>query len=299
MTTAAERSTTVAVLGAGTMGAGIAALAALRGHPVCIYDLQPAALESARQRIRSTLAAAAARGKLDAVEAERIDRCVQSVRSLEESVSAAGWIIEAIPERLDLKQEAIRQASSAAPDNAHIATNTSSLSVTEIGAACARPERFVGLHFFNPPVAMPLIEIVRGERTGDAAIDAARSFAAGLGKETIVVRDSPGFATSRLGLALANEAMRMLETGVASAAEIDRAMELGYRHPMGPLRLTDLIGLDVRLAITEHLHRELGSEAFRPPQILRRLVRAGKLGKKSGEGFYTYGPDAAEGADRD
>jgi len=159
--------------------------------------------------------------------------------------------------------------------------------VTEIAAAAARPDRVVGLHFFNPPPVMPLLEVVVGERTAPEVVETARALGVAMGKEVIVVRDSPGFATSRLGLALSLEAMRMLEEGVASAAEIDRAMELGYGHPMGPLKLTDHVGLDVRLAIAEHLSRELG-ESFRPPQVLRRLVRAGKLGRKSGEGFYKY-----------
>ncbi|MDM7916074.1 MAG: 3-hydroxyacyl-CoA dehydrogenase family protein, partial [Candidatus Eisenbacteria bacterium] len=162
------------------------------------------------------------------------------------------------------------------------------LSVTEIASACGDPSRVAGVHFFNPPLAMPLVEIVRGEATSEETIALARSLAEHLGKQTILVRDSPGFATSRLGIALGNEAMRMLETGVASAEDIDRAMELGYRHPMGPLRLSDLVGLDVRLRITEHLYEELGTDTFRPPQILKRLVRAGKLGRKTGEGFYRY-----------
>ena len=168
-----------------------------------------------------------------------------------------------------------------------LATNTSSLSVTEIAAATSRPEQVCGLHFFNPVPVMRLLEIVAGMRSAPQTLERARRFARSLDKEPIVVRDWPGFATSRLGLALCAEAIRMVEQGVASVEAIDRAMELGYRHPMGPLKLTDLVGLDVRLAILEHLHRELG-EAFRPPVLLRQMVRAAKLGRKSGEGFYRY-----------
>ncbi|MDF2694246.1 MAG: 3-hydroxybutyryl-CoA dehydrogenase, partial [Labilithrix sp.] len=165
--------------------------------------------------------------------------------------------------------------------------NTSSLSITELGARLKTAERTVGLHFFNPPPVMELVEVVRGLATSEDTLERALAFVKGLGKTPIVVRDVPGFATSRLGVILGAEAMRMLETGVASAQDIDRGMELGYRHPMGPLKLTDLVGLDVRLAILEHLQREIGDQ-FRPPAILRTMVRAGKLGKKTGEGFYRW-----------
>jgi 3-hydroxybutyryl-CoA dehydrogenase len=180
-----------------------------------------------------------------------------------------------------------REVDVAAPAHAILATNTSSLSVTEIAGAVSTPARVVGLHFFNPVPIMKLLEIVKGLRTSDETVQRMRVLAERLGKDPIVVRDWPGFASSRLGVALGAEAIRMLEQGVASAEDIDKAMELGYRHPMGPLRLTDLVGLDVRLAILEHLHREVG-EQFRPPTLLRQMVRAGKLGRKSGEGFYRY-----------
>jgi 3-hydroxybutyryl-CoA dehydrogenase len=172
-----------------------------------------------------------------------------------------------------------------------LASNTSSLPIAAIAAAVPRPERVIGMHFFNPVAAMRLVEIVRGPQTSDATVAAARAFAESLGKTPIVVQDSPGFATSRLGVALGLEAVRMLEAGVASAADIDRAMELGYNHPVGPLRLGDIVGLDVRLAIADHLHAALGSEVFRAPDLLRRMVAEGKLGRKSGEGFYRW--DAA------
>jgi 3-hydroxybutyryl-CoA dehydrogenase len=194
---------------------------------------------------------------------------------------------------MDLKVKLFSEAREASPPHALLGSNTSSLSITEIGQRSGAPERVVGLHFFNPPPVMPLLEIVRGLGTCDAVVDRALELAARLGKDPIVVRDFPGFASSRLGVILGAEAMRMLETGVASAQDIDRAMELGYRHPMGPLKLTDLVGLDVRLAILEHLHRELG-EQFRPPAILRQMVRAGRLGKKVGLGFYRWTDDGPQ-----
>ena len=196
-------------------------------------------------------------------------------------------MIEAIPELMDLKKRVLGEVSAEAKAAKLVATNTSSLSVTEIAQATDRPERVVGLHFFNPVHVQKLVEVVRGERTTDAALGLALEVVGQIGKDAVVVHDSPGFASSRLGLVLGLEAIRMVEQGVASAADVDKAMELGYRHPMGPLKTTDYVGLDVRLAIAEHLHREVG-EAFRPPQLLRRLVRAGKLGRKAGEGFYRW-----------
>ncbi len=189
---------------------------------------------------------------------------------------------------MELKHRIFERLDRAAPHDALLASNTSSLSIDKIASATQRPERVLGMHFFNPVHILPLLEIVRGRRTAPQAVDRALIVARRMGKEPIVVRDSPGFASSRLGLVLGLEAMRMLEQEVASAEDIDKAMTLGYRHPMGPLRLTDLVGLDVRLAIARSLHGELGSEAFRPPQILERLVAEGRLGKKSGRGFYEW-----------
>jgi 3-hydroxybutyryl-CoA dehydrogenase len=188
---------------------------------------------------------------------------------------------------MELKVELFQELGEKAPSEALLATNTSSLSVTEIAGATTHPERVVGMHFFNPVPLMELVELVRGLRTADGTVASARGFAEAIGKQPIVVKDWPGFATSRLGVALGAEAIRMVEQGVAEPEAIDKAMELGYRHPMGPLRLTDLVGLDTRLAIMEHLHREVG-EQFRPPTLLRQMVRAGKVGRKAGEGFYQY-----------
>jgi len=197
-------------------------------------------------------------------------------------------IIEAAPENLELKQNLLRESEANVNSNCVWATNTSSLSISEIARAAARPEQVVGMHFFNPVHIMRLVEIVVGEHTSKTTLATVRAVAQQMKKEPIIVRDVPGFASSRLGVTLGLEAMRMVEQGVASVRDIDTAMELGYNHPMGPLLLTDLVGLDVRLSIAEYLHGKLGSETFRPPEILRRMVREGKLGKKSGEGFYQW-----------
>jgi 3-hydroxybutyryl-CoA dehydrogenase len=206
-------------------------------------------------------------------------------------------IIEAVPENLELKQNLLRECAAVLKSDRILASNTSSLSITEIARGVADPARVVGMHFFNPVHIMRLVELVVGEQTSEATISAVRGVVQRMQKEPITVRDVPGFASSRLGVTLGLEAMRMVEQGVASPRDIDTAMELGYNHPMGPLRLTDLVGLDVRLSIAEYLHRKLGSETFRPPEILRRMVTEGKLGKKSGEGFYKWNDqDAAQKA---
>jgi 3-hydroxybutyryl-CoA dehydrogenase len=287
---------TVLVLGAGTMGRGIAQLCASRGLSVRLFDVAAGQLESASSAIGAELEKLVQKGKLQASDrASTLERIVRTTE-LEAASPDADVVIEAAPESMDLKVELLGQVKRLAPAETLLASNTSSLSVTEIGRRIDAAERTVGLHFFNPPPVMPLLEIVRGVSTSEASVERALAFAKQIGKEPIVVRDFPGFASSRLGVVIGAEAMRMLESGVASTADIDRAMELGYRHPMGPLKLTDLVGLDVRLAILEHLHKELG-EQFRPPAILRQMVRAGRLGKKVGIGFYRWteeGPVPAE-----
>jgi len=275
------------VVGAGTMGTGIAQVAARAGYRTAVYDAAAGAAQKSLERIRDSLARAVEKGRCTAQERDEALGRLTAAADLEAEAAEADLIVEAAPEDLQLKKELFGRLSKAARAEAILATNTSSLPITAIAAAARGPERVIGLHFFNPVPAMKLLEIVQGERTHPMVVTAARAVGARLGKEVVVVRDAPGFATSRLGIALAMEAIRMLEEGVASAEEIDRAIELGYGHPMGPLRLTDQVGLDVRLAIAEHLTSELG-ERFRPPQLLRRMVRAGKLGKKSGEGFYKY-----------
>ncbi len=250
-------------------------------------DIEEAILSDAMESVESALEGGVERDKVDESEkAAALDR-LSTTTDLAEAVADADIVVEAVPEEMDLKRETFAETEEHAPADAVIATNTSSLSVTAVASALEDPSRAVGTHFFNPPYVMDLVEVVVAETTSEATVEFAEEFAEGLGKEPIVVRDSAGFATSRLGVALGVEALRMLEEGVAGPHEIDRSMELGYNHPMGPIELTDVVGLDVRLDILEYLREELG-ERFRPPQILRRKVQAGKLGKKTGEGFYVW-----------
>jgi 3-hydroxybutyryl-CoA dehydrogenase len=269
------------------MGQGIAQVAAAAGFATRLHDIAPARVSQALTSIGAQLEKLVAKGKLDAAGRARTIERLSAAPDLKQGCLGVDVIIEAVPEDMALKVELLRGAVSVAAPDAVIGSNTSSLSITELGVRVGAPERTVGLHFFNPPPVMELLEIVRGLGTSEATVERALLLAQALGKTPIVVRDAPGFATSRLGVILGAEAIRMLESGVASAGDIDRAMELGYRHPMGPLKLTDLVGLDVRLAILDHLHKEVG-EQFRAPSLLRQMVRAGKLGKKTGEGFYRW-----------
>jgi 3-hydroxybutyryl-CoA dehydrogenase len=281
----------VAVIGAGTMGHGIAYVAVASGYEVRLADADVTTLATGIRRVGEAFDKAIERGKATAGSRDEGLRRLTSAASAGDAARDVDLVIEAVPERLDLKQAIFTELERAVSADAILASNTSSLSISRIAEKLEHPERVVGLHFFNPVPVMKLLEIVRGERTSDRVIDSARSFATSLGKTPIVVRDTPGFATSRLGVVLGLEAIRMLEQGVASAEDIDRAMELGYNHPMGPLRLTDVVGLDVRLAIAEHLHATLGDDTYAPPALLRRLVSEGKLGKKSGQGFYSWEKD--------
>jgi 3-hydroxybutyryl-CoA dehydrogenase len=278
----------VAVLGAGTMGAGIAYVAALAGCRVALFDVDEGQRQRGLQRIQAMLDKGVERGKVDA-ESRRVTlERLRAVSSLADAATGADLLIEAVPAHLELKTRVFAQLGDLAPAHAVLASNTSSLSISRIAAATTAPERVIGLHFFNPVPVMKLLEVVRGEHTSDGTLARSLAFARAIGKEPIVVTDTPGFASSRLGVVLGLEAMRMVEQEVASPEDIDRAMELGYNHPMGPLRLTDLVGLDVRLGIAEYLHRELGGEQYRPPEILRRMVAEGRLGRKSGQGFYRW-----------
>jgi 3-hydroxybutyryl-CoA dehydrogenase len=270
------------------MGHGIAYVAALAGCAVRLWDGNPAVLDTARDRIESLLAGGLKRGKLTEDDRARVHARLETVAHLPDAVAGADVVIEAVVEDLSTKQRLFAEVERRAPPGALLATNTSSLGVGQIAAALREPGRLLGMHFFNPVPAMKLVEIVTHGRTSAALLERALGIARLCGKDPIVVKDSPGFASSRLGVVLGLEAMRMLEQGVASAADIDKAMELGYNHPMGPLRLTDLVGLDVRLAIAEHLYRTLGGTQFEPPQILRAMVARGELGKKSGRGFYEW-----------
>jgi 3-hydroxybutyryl-CoA dehydrogenase len=247
------------VIGAGTMGRGIARVAVENGLATTVVDVDEAALA-------------------------RLPERVERATDLEAAVAGADAVIEAVPELPELKAEILGRAAAAAPDGALLATNTSTLSITSL----AHGSDLVGMHFFNPVHRMALVEVIAGETTSEAAVQAAVALATTLGKEPVVVRDAPGFVTSRLGLLLGNEAMRMVEEGVAAAADIDKAMRLGYGHPMGPLELADLVGLDARLNNLRSMHAQSGREEYAPPAILERLVEQGSLGRKSGEGFYRY-----------
>jgi 3-hydroxybutyryl-CoA dehydrogenase len=274
----------VGVLGGGRMGGGIAHAFLLAGSDVVVVD-QPEALEAAEAGIRRAVATSVERGStsldptvLDAVLQVTADRTALADRDL---------VVEAIPEIPQLKTTALLEVETLLGDNAVLATNTSSLSIDDLAAPLTRPERFLGLHFFNPVPVSTLVEIVAGAATDPGLVVTAGDWVRALGKTPVTVRDAPGFASSRLGVALALEAIRMLEDGVASADDIDAAMVLGYRHAMGPLRTTDVVGLDVRLGIAEYLHEKLG-ERFAPPTLLRDMVAAGKLGRKTGEGFFVW-----------
>lgn len=278
------------------MGHGIAQVAAAAGYEVVMRDIDEAATTRGLKSIERNLEKGIERGKV--TEQER-DETLSRIRATADfsAISQSDLVIEAAPENLGLKQDLLRQTEELVTGDCIFATNTSSLSISEIAKASSRPGNVVGMHFFNPVHIMRLVEIVVGKETAAATTETVREVAQRLKKEPIVVRDVPGFASSRLGVTLGLEAMRMVEQGVASARDIDTAMELGYNHPVGPLKLTDMVGLDVRLSIAEYLHQTLESEAFRPPEILRRLVSEGKLGKKTGEGFYKWSePEQAQRA---
>lgn len=279
---------TITVVGAGTMGHGIAQLCAQKGFLVFLQDIAEDALTKALLRVEENLQKGVEKGKLTATEKQETLARLKTTTRLEEA-SQTDLVIEAVFEDIHVKKNIFQKLDQLAPAHTLLASNTSSLSLTEIASFTQRPRQVIGLHFFNPPYIMKLLEIVLAHQTSETTRQQALEVSKKLGKEAILVKDSPGFATSRLGVALGMEAIRMLQEGVASVEDIDRAMELGYGHPMGPLKLTDLVGLDVRLAITEYLYRELGSPQFSPPPLLKKMVRAGHLGKKTGKGFYHYG----------
>ncbi|MGW7549127.1 3-hydroxyacyl-CoA dehydrogenase family protein [Streptomyces sp. NPDC054770] len=277
---------TVAVVGGGRMGAGIAQSFATAGSAVTVVESGAQAAAAALEWIVGSLRRAAERGHLTE-DAEQVAGRVTVVPTVADLPPEAELVVEAVPEDTALKARLLKAAEEAVGDTAVLATNTSSLSVTDLAAVLRRPDRFLGMHFFNPVPASALVEIVVAPGTAPRTVEAALEWTRALGKQDVVVKDSPGFASSRLGLALGLEAIRMVEEGVAEPEAIDDAMRLGYRHPMGPLRLTDLVGLDVRLAIAEYLHATLG-ERFAPPRLLRDKVARGELGHKTGQGFYAW-----------
>ncbi|MCK6506248.1 3-hydroxyacyl-CoA dehydrogenase family protein [Myxococcota bacterium] len=278
----------VAVIGAGTMGHGIAQVAAMSGQQVRLYDVDGQVVDRAIGRVRQNLDKGVEKGKVATADRDAAVARLSGSTDLSEACAEADIVIEAVPERLDLKQDLFRKVASVVREDCVLATNTSSLSIARIARGLPHPARVVGTHFFNPVHIMQLLELVHHEGTDPAVLEAVRLWGVALGKECIVVRDSPGFATSRLGVCLGMEAIRMLEEGVASAEDIDKAMVLGYRHPVGPLRLTDLVGLDVRLHIGTYLATELKNPAFEPPRLMREMVARGELGQKTGKGFYAW-----------
>lgn len=274
----------VGVLGGGRMGSGIAHAFLLAGSAVTVVERDDAAAAAARTRIEKSIDASLARGHDGNAAALRAGLTATADPA---GFAGAGLVVEAVPETIELKLAALASIEAQLSDTAVIASNTSSIPLGQLAEALNHPERFIGLHFFNPVPASSLIEVVVCEQTDPELPELARAWVRALGKTPITVADAPGFASSRLGVALALEAIRMVEQGVATAADIDLAMELGYRHPTGPLRTTDIVGLDVRLGIAEQLERDLGS-SFAPPQLLRDMVAAGTLGRKSGRGFYDW-----------
>ncbi|QWF78369.1 3-hydroxyacyl-CoA dehydrogenase family protein [Amycolatopsis sp. CA-230715] len=277
---------TIGVIGGGRMGAGIAQSFAAAGAAVVVVESDASAADAARARVETGLKRAAERGKLTGTPEDVLVR-VETVTDIAALPSSAALVVEAVPEDVRLKISVLTAAERAVGEGTVLATNTSALSVGELGAALSGATRFLGTHFFNPVPPSKLVEVVTHAGTDPAVLDRVTGWVRELGKTAVVVRDSPGFATSRLGVALGLEAIRMLAEGVADAEAIDNAMELGYGHPMGPLRTTDLVGLDVRLAIAEHLSEVLG-DRFAPPELLREKVEKRELGRKSGKGFHTW-----------
>ena len=284
---AVDRIHRIAVIGAGTMGHGIAHVAALAGHEVRLYDVTAEAAATGRDKVAANLAKGVELGKLAAEARTAALGRLTSTGELAAACADVDLVIEAVPEQLPLKQKLFHDVERVAPASALLASNTSSLSLAAIASAVADAPRVVGMHFFNPVHLMKLVEVVRHAGSDTSAVATAVGLATAWGKTPITVKDSPGFASSRLGIALGMEAIRMVEEGVASVDDVDTAMKLGYGHPMGPLELTDLVGLDVRLGIAEYLSDALGT-SFEPPELLRRMVAEGKLGKKSGHGFYRW-----------
>jgi 3-hydroxybutyryl-CoA dehydrogenase len=279
-------SRVIGIIGSGTMGSGIAQLAAQNGYDVIMRDVETDLVQDGLNRIHQNLVEAEDQDIVD--DADAVFDRVTGTADLTDVTDDASFVVEAAPEQMDLKKEIFEELDTNTDPDVVLGSNTSSLSITEIATATDHPQRVLGTHFFNPPVKMKLVELVTGHHTSDDTLACAEELAENLGRESIVVDDFPGFATSRLGLVLGMEAARMVQEGVASAEDIDTAMELGYNHPMGPLKLGDYNGWDVRVEVGEYLAEEFGSDVYRPPQIVKKMVRAGDYGVKSGQGFYDW-----------
>lgn len=277
----------VTVLGAGTMGHGIAHAATAGGFETRLYDVSPQMLDKARATIEAIVAKGVELGKVDPAERERMLQRLRTTATLGDALQGTEFIIEAAPERIDLKLELLAQIEAHAPAEAVVASNTSALSITEMAGALRNPSRVAGMHFFNPVHRMKLVEIVQALESAPATLQAIEAVATRMGKETVLVRESPGFITSRVNAMIGNEAFYMLQEGVASARDIDKALKLGLNHPMGPFELVDLVGLDTRLSVLQFLHQSMG-EKYRPCPMLVQYVKAGRLGRKVGRGVYDY-----------
>lgn len=279
-------SRVIGIIGAGTMGTGIAQLAAQNGFDVVVRDVEQELVQTGLDRLQDDLSEAEDRGIID--DAGAVFDRVRGTTAIDDVVDDTSFIIEAVPEDMDLKQSIFEELDAKTDPDVTLGSNTSSLSITEIASVTEHPHRVLGTHFFNPPVKMKLVELVTGHHTSDEVLAGAEELADDLDRESIVVDDFPGFATSRLGLVLGMEAARMVQEGVASPEDIDTAMEMGYNHPMGPLKLGDYNGWDTRVKVGEYMAEELGSDHYRPPQIVKKMVRAGDYGVKSGHGFYEW-----------
>ena len=278
---------TIAVIGAGTMGRGIAHVSAMTGFTTVLNDVSDALLEKARGQIRRDLEKSAEIGKIQSSAIEETLSRLNIQSNLERAVENADLIIEAVPEQIGLKLELFAHLDQVCGSDVIFASNTSALSITEMAGATKRPQQFIGMHFFNPVHKMKLVEIIRGLETNDDTLLVAESVSKQMGKETVEVKESPGFVTSRINALIGNEAFFMLQEGVASARDIDKALKLGLNHPMGPFEMVDLVGLDTRLSILDFLHKTLG-EKYRPCPLLVKYVKSGRLGKKVGRGVYEY-----------